>query len=567
MRLSKQLLFVLVSLLAFGLVAQAQQLPRKETLYIGGFQWGPPTSFNPIGSGVAWPMGQTYGTQYVYETLFAYNLLTGALDPQLAAKLETPDSSTFRVTLQNGTRWQDGQVLDSKDVLYTFEMAKRQPVSYAPFWDYVASVTANDAKTITIKLNSKKLNPGLVRQYLATVSILPEHIWTGLEKSEKSLLQYANMKPVGSGPYTLREANNERVVVERNDNYWGKAIWGLPAPKYVVHPIFKSNDAGNLALEQGQLDISQQFAPEIWKMWEQKKLPISTWFKQAPYHVPGSIPIMFINVNKKGLDNPQVRRAIAYAINYPLIVQTAMSSYSVPANSSLIIPDGGEKKYFNADLVKQNGWSFDPQKAVDILEKDLKAKKGSDGIYVLPDGTRLGPWKVQCPFGWTDWNQALEIVSSSAKAVGIDLRTDFPEFPVANSNMANGTFDLGLWFVAGVGAASPWQRFRDVMDSRDVPDIGKTAFWGYNRYKNPKVGELLDKAAAAESDNELKQYLGELDKIFMTDVPAIPLMYRPLEFFEFNESVWTGFPSAANPKAPPMFTGAGVRLLFNIKPK
>ena len=564
MKISKQLFMVLAGLLLLGF-ATAQELPRKQTLYIGGFQWGPPTSYNPVGSGSAWPAAGNLN--YIYETLFGYNLLTGALDPQLASKLESPDPNTFRITLQNGTKWQDGKPLTSKDVVYTFEMAKRQPVSYASMWDYVTSITAPDAKTVVIKLNPKKYNPGSVKSNLANVAILPQHIWSGLEKSEKSLLQYANMKPVGSGPYKLQQANNERVVLVRDDNYWGRAVWGLPAPKYVVHPIFKSNDAGNLAFEQGQLDLSQQFAPEIWKMWEQKKLPVSTWLKSEPYHLPGSIPIMFINVNTKGLDNPLVRRAIAYSINYPLIAQTAMSRYSVPANSSLIIPDGGEKKFFDADAVKANGWTFDPQKAQDILENQLKAKKGSDGIYVLPDGTRLGPWKVQCPFGWTDWNQALEIVASSAKAVGIDIKTDFPEFPVANQNMANGTFDLALWYVAGVGPNSPWQRFRDVMDSRDVPPVGQTAFWGYNRYKNPKVGELLDQAAAAESEADQKKIFSQLDQIFMADVPAVPLMYRPLEFYEFNESNWTGFASAANPKAPPMFQGAGIRVLFNLKAK
>lgn len=121
-----------VGLMAFAPVASAQQLPRKETLYIGGFQWGPPTSFNPIASGPAWPMGQTFGTQYVYETLFVYNLLTGNLDPQLAAKLDVT-GNTFTVTLQNGTRWQDGKPLTSADVVYTFNLAKRQQVSYAPF--------------------------------------------------------------------------------------------------------------------------------------------------------------------------------------------------------------------------------------------------------------------------------------------------------------------------------------------------------------------------------------------------------------------------------------------------
>jgi peptide/nickel transport system substrate-binding protein len=556
-------IMVLVSLL-LGLSVFAQELPRNETLYIGGFQWGPPTSYNPVGSGAAWP--SQGNLQYIYETLFGYNSLTGNLDPQLGASLETPDAETIVVTLQDGTMWQDGTPLTSADVVYTFDMAKRQPVNYATFWDYVSSMTADDDKTVTIKLNPEKLNPGLVKQQLANTAILPEHIWSGLEKSESSLLEYANMEPIGSGPYKLKEINNERVVLERDDNYWGKTALGLPAPKYVVHPIFKSNDAGNLAFEQGQLDISQQFAPEIWKMWEDKGLPITTWFKEAPYHVPGSIPLMFINVSAPGLDNPQVRRAIAYAINYPLIAQTAMSSYSVPANSSLVIPDGGEAKFFDAELVAQNGWSFDPQKAVDILEKELGAKKGGDGIYVLADGTRLGPWKVQCPFGWTDWNQALEIVASSARAVGIDIQTDFPEFPVANQNMANGTFDLALWYVAGVGPSSPWQRFRDVMDNRGVPPVGETAFWGYNRYNNPKVGELLDQAAAADEAGQTEIF-AQLDQIFIADVPAIPLMYRPLEFYEVNESNWTGFPTAENPTAPPMFQGAGIKVLYNLTAK
>ena len=45
---------------------------------------------------------------------------------------------------------------------------------------------------------------------------------------------------------------------------------------------------------------------------------------------------------------------------------------------------------------------------------------------------------------------------------------------------------------------------------------------------------------------------------FMKDVPGIPLMYRPYEFYEYNSAHWTGFPTAKDPSAPPMFQGAGV---------
>ena len=86
-------------------------------------------------------------------------------------------------------------------------------------------------------------------------------------------------------------------------------------------------------------------------MWEDQDLPVGTWYKDEPYHVPGGIPIMHINVSKPGLDNPTVRRAIAYAINYAQIAETAMSRYSEPAYASLIVPKGAEEQFFNADTV------------------------------------------------------------------------------------------------------------------------------------------------------------------------------------------------------------------------
>jgi peptide/nickel transport system substrate-binding protein len=277
--------------------------------------------------------------------------------------------------------------------------------------------------------------------------------------------------------------------------------------------------------------------------------------------------MLILNVSKKGLDNVLVRRALAYSINYPLIAQTAMSRYSISVNSSLILPSGGEAALFNADQVKANGWTYDPAKAKDILENQLKAKKGADGVYVLPDGTRLGPWSTRCPSGWTDWQTGINIVVQSAKAAGFDLQEDYPDWPVVRSKMQNGDFDITLFTYQGVGPASPWQRFRDALDNRGVPEAGKTAFWNYNRFTAPGVAALLDKAGQAADPTTVKDVYAQLDKIFLDNVPTIPIMYRPLEFYEFNQTVWTGFPTSENPYAPPMFTGAGVKWLYKIKVK
>ena len=122
----------------------------------------------------------------------------------------------------------------------------------------------------------------------------------------------------------------------------------------INHPIFKSNNDGDLKLESGEIDASQQFTAQIWKMWEAGK-PVSTWMKKKPYHLPGNLPLLIFNLNKPGLEDAKVRRAIAYGIDYPNIATTAMSDYSEPANPSLIVPTGYESKFYDADAVA--GWT------------------------------------------------------------------------------------------------------------------------------------------------------------------------------------------------------------------
>lgn len=549
--------------------AAPSQLPRKETLYVGGFQWQPPVNFNILNNNPDWPNQSQNVFFHIYESLFAYNQLNGNLDPLLAKELKTPDATTMVVTLQDGTTWQDGQPLTPADVVYTYGLAKTQTdVNYNTLFNYITNITATGDRTLEIKLNPNSLNPGIVKNYLTFIRILPQHIWQAREASGK-LSAVVDTAPVGSGPYKLMDFSTQRIALQRNDNYWGKTVMGgLPAPKYIVHPIVKSNDDGNLAFQSGNIDAMQQFTPQIWKMWQDAKAPVGTWFDQEPYYLAGSIPMLIINTQKKGLDNPLVRRALAYSINYPLIAQTAMSKYSVPVNSSLIIPGGGENQFFNADQVKTNGWSYDAAKAKDILENQLKAKKGSDGVYVLPDGTRLGPWSARTPQGWTDWQTAINIVVQNARAAGFDLTEDYPEAGVVTNKIQSGDFDLNLWYIAGQSPATPWQRFRDMLDNRGVPANGQNAFWDFNRFSEPEALPLLDKAAAASNPAEAKQYYNQLDALFMKDIPGIPLMYRPNEFYEFNSSVWTGFPTSKDPSVgTPQFQQAGIFWLYKIKAK
>lgn len=542
--------------------AAGAQLARNETLFIGGHQWGPPTTFNPLAPTIAWPANAMF--PFLWEQLFAFNMMTGEIEPLLAESLEwNEDFTEATVVLREGTAFHDGTPLTSADVVYTYNLPAKEPgVPFAALTQYISAIEAVDERTVKFVCQAEVNHPGMVSVYLQQVPILPMHIWEAREA--EGLTGIVDMEPIGSGPFKVNTASAEQVIIERVDTYWGNEVHGAPAPKYVVHPIAKSNDDTNLAFQRGDIDLSQTFAPQLWKMWEEQDLPVGTWYKEEPYHVPGNIPMLIPNINKPGLDNPKVRLALAYSINYAQIAETAMSRYSIPVNPSLIVPVGAEEKFFNAESAA-TGWGFDLEKARAILEDELGATKGDDGIYTLEDGTRLGPWTVRCPYGWTDWMTALELVVQGGREAGFDVQTEFPEAPIVTTAMQQGDFDITMYSMTGVSAAGPWQRMRDIFDNRGVPAIGETAFYNYNRYANADAEAILDQIPHADEATQIELY-GQLDDMYRADLPVIGLMYRPLQFFEYNETNWQGFPNSENPYAPPMHTGAGIKIYSNIKP-
>ncbi len=240
-----------------------------------------------------------------------------------------------------------------------------------------------------------------------------------------------------------------------------------------------------------------------------------------------------------------------------------MSGYSGTVQPSLILPTGAEGKFFNQADATANGWKFDA-KAAEKMLTDAGATKGSDGIYSI-NGTRLGPWKLITPTGWTDWNASCDIIAKSCKAIGIDVATNFPQQAEVTQSIQGGTFDLGHWYVSGVNPASPWGRFDDVMSQEKIKPIGTPAFANYGRWKNDEVTALLNAAAQATDDAGKKAAYDKLDALYRKNIPMCPTMYRPDEFYEYSAVNFYNFPDANNTYAPPMFRGAGNTWLYKLK--
>ena len=96
----------------------AAAVPRGDTLYTSGKQWGPYTNFNPLR-----PDYNTGIVGLVYETLFRYDPLKDRFIPWLASSGKWVGRN-YVVTLRNGVKWNDGKALTAADVKFTFETQK-----------------------------------------------------------------------------------------------------------------------------------------------------------------------------------------------------------------------------------------------------------------------------------------------------------------------------------------------------------------------------------------------------------------------------------------------------------
>lgn len=573
---------------------EALVLPRQETLYFNGFQWGPVVCWNPYSPNCNNAMTIAQGDNArvtMFETPYLYNMLDGKVYPLLADGdyqwNDTRTELTFKI--KKAAKWSDGTPVTAEDVAYTWAThIKYNTPTGAANKEYIEDIVAVDPQTVVIKAkldaDGKAINPLIVAAYVSSNYVI-QKAWT--QKLEEraggdpaKLLADTAEDVVYSGPYHKFYTDDTKVVLVRDDNYWGQdpSMWGkLPAPKYLAHMIFKDNAAGSAALAKGEVDVSQQFNSNVHLLWLNYGLPISTYLPEAPYHIGASLPTAFYNLKAHGLDQVAVRKAIAIAVDYPTIIANAMTNQSATFEQvprSLMNPTPGEQAMYDREAVKDLQWvGNDIEGAKKLLDEAGIVDTDGDGWREY-QGKKLS-YVATCPNGWSDWQAAIEVVAAAGKKIGIDITTNFPEWSVYQTVVTKSDtplppgYEIFMMWSAGTGPTQPWGRIRNLLSSEWV---GMPSNWvgNWGGYVNPRVDELLKLIPNETDPAKLKEMYTELVKIYLTDVPSFTLMYRPELFHTVNESVWTGFPhqdDGSDPPIPPMncINGWSIACLYNLR--
>ena len=246
-----------------------------------------PENLNPYTSSDA---GASSVHRFIFESLlypeneppYALKGLVAKAYPTISA-----DKLSYTFELRPDVLFADGHPLTAADVLFSMKTIMN-PQVLAPhlrnYYEAVKDVRLEGDYRITFLCSEPYFRNDMM---LGGFEILPRHFYDSeglMEKVPLSSLvdgsweqgpyaeavkkfgeqfnQNFNRRLLGSGPYLIADpkrdvVTQQKVVLSRNDHYWGQSVEGLPASGYMEKIVFKiinNLDAAFIELTNGQLD-------------------------------------------------------------------------------------------------------------------------------------------------------------------------------------------------------------------------------------------------------------------------------------------------------------------------
>jgi peptide/nickel transport system substrate-binding protein len=259
----------------------------------------------------------------IFDTLVGLDN-DGKAKPKLA--LSWSPSDDFRVwtfKLRPGVKFHDGTPFNAQAVAWTFARLK-DPKNNCRCAFYIAnilSVEAKDDLTAVYTLQDPAVNlPVLLARPTETNTV---HSPTAIQAKGDDY----NRNPVGTGPFILKSwTAGDRMVVERNPNYWDK---GHPYLDRVVLRPLPDSQSRFASLKSGETDLvwADEFeADNIMRAGKDATLQVLSY-------AGSGATVYAINTKVPPLDDVRVRRALVMAIDRKKMSQALTSGIARPASN------------------------------------------------------------------------------------------------------------------------------------------------------------------------------------------------------------------------------------------
>lgn len=472
--------------------------PTKLTRFVAaGDDWGYPSPF------AFYQRGPGYiRMSYLFDTL-VWKDEEGTI-PWLAESWDlAEDGMTWTFVLRQDVVWHDGQPLTADDVAFSYAYFAaafdRGMVKWGWPLDKVAFAKPSDDGR-SVQIGIVEPTAGLLTDLFGSLPIIPRHIWESVEDPVKKLDQQAVM---GSGPFVLHEYNKEegRYVYHANPDYF----MGAPNIDELVYIRVQDPSLALLSEEIDESSFSGKAIVAVEAFRDDDRFEIL----EGPNYWTLKL---YYNTDRAPLDQPEVRQAIAYAVDRPEIVEKAQLGGAVVASTGLLSPG---TFWYNPDLP--------------TYDRDLAKSEA-----MLTEAGAL-PLALEVITTAT-YEREAELIATQLADVGVELTVKTGDRATVDAMLNDGDFDL---LITGHGG----------MANPDLEAPGSV--WTDEEFEAVYKQSLL----AVTDDTERQRLVWQLQDIIAEELPVLalwhPLMwdiYRPgvVEPFYTMEGVDGGIPIAAN---------------------
>ncbi len=441
-----------------------------------------------------------YGdTVLMFDTLLQADA-TGQLLPWLATRYEpSSDGMVHFFELRNGVRWHDGQPFTADDVAFTFDYVAtktlpRQRLLGLPDFPVHARVTGPQ----TIELSLERPVVTFAQKVLATLPIVPQHIWSSVDDPGK--VPQDPRYVIGTGPYRLDSFNQG----ESTSSYVANDDFFLGKP-FVQRIEYKPVDDELAGLLTG--DLSQGSTPPAGV----RKSALTPFRNNNSFEITESpngffIPLKFSIAKGGALADVRFRQACAKAINRDDMVSRLLDGQGQVGNPGLLPKDHP----YHVDVEQ---YPFDPAGANNLLDAAGYTRSGPGAARKGPDGRPL-----RFNLLMVSGSAASELVISQLGAVGIELVPQSADPLTIINKGGSGDYEMAVAF--GGGQSGDPDFLRESYSSKIADN-----FSGANGYANPQVDDLAERQLYTIEVTQRKALIAEIQRIVARDVPIVPLYY------------------------------------------
>ncbi|PIU15215.1 hypothetical protein COT20_02030 [bacterium (Candidatus Gribaldobacteria) CG08_land_8_20_14_0_20_39_15] len=314
--------------------------------------------------------------ELIFSGLFKYNE-QGELVPDLAQQHEIKeDGRVIEVYLRKNAFWHDGKPLSAADVVFTVNLLQ-DPQYQSPLRTKWLGVIVEEIPGEAVRFKLPKKYNGFFENL--TLKILPRHIFKDIAPQNLPWSFSSTKYLIGSGPFKFQKLDQnstsgyvKKITFKRNDEYYGTK----PLLQKISFVFYKNSEELLKAIKAQEV---QGFSS-----YDLANFPKTNSFKSYDIAIPRYFALFFNqnNQSNKNLTEPEIKKALALAIDKNQIIEKVFSNKAVEENSP-ILPDFFNFKepeiIFNNNLqeaietLEKSGFKLNP--TTGLREKTMSAEK------------------------------------------------------------------------------------------------------------------------------------------------------------------------------------------------